>query len=73
MTKKILCPYCKADLKKVGFSTYERSYLSYDWNWNKKYFEADEGTLQDDIQVENATCNNCDKDILGFVRDNNLI
>lgn len=72
--KKILCPYCKADLKKAGFRTVETVYTTFEWEWSKTkgYFNSDDGET-DNSDVDNAFCNNCDKDILDFVRENDLI
>lgn len=71
---EILCPICKADLKKVGFRTAETIYTNFEWEWKKrkKYFEADDGDT-DSSEVDGAYCNQCKNEILDFVRKNDLI
>lgn len=76
MTKKtkILCPICKADLKRVGFITCEEARMNFEWKWSGKFFKADDGELDGDGEIISAFCNNCcEEDILDFVRKHNLI
>jgi len=75
MTKKILCPNCKCDLRKEGFISDENVWMRFGWTWNKKqgWFDSDDGVIKGSDDESMFTCGNCDEDITKFVRDNNLV
>lgn len=62
--KKILCPECGADLKKVGAISRETAYVNYDWKWNKRknYFVSKEESI-DGGDLEGMFCRECEKEI----------
>ena len=72
--KVFLCPYCKKDLKELGFRTEETVNKIYDWQWSKKkkYFKSDEGD-ENEGSVDGIYCNDCDNDISDYVRNCDLI
>lgn len=75
MEKEILCPECKADLVKEGFYSDEEVLMRYCWDWNKKekYFDSDDGKIEEGDNAPEFNCSACDEDITAFVREEGLV